>query len=110
LALPKIASVPCNSCEQKLQKAIKAGEGKTTLGGLNFETMMLKYYFSWAGGKTPSKPTAEDEDIPIEKPKPAAPAKKAEPEKAEPEKAEPAAPAKGAPTKPAAPAPKKKGK
>jgi hypothetical protein len=110
LALPKIAAIPCNNCEAKLAKAIKAGEGKTTLGGLNFETMMLKYYFSWAGGKTPSKPTAEDEaEIPVEKP--AAPPKKADKaEKAEPDKAEPAKQEPAKPAKPAAPAPKKKGK
>lgn len=60
LALPKIANVPCNSCEAKLDAAIKAGEGKTTLGELNLETTMLRHYFSWAGGKTPSaKSSAE---------------------------------------------------
>jgi hypothetical protein len=53
LALPKIASLPCNNCEAKLDAAIKAGEGKTTIGQLNFETTMLRNYFSWAGGKTP---------------------------------------------------------
>jgi hypothetical protein len=105
LALPKIAPQPCNTCEAKLQKAIKAGEGKTTLGGLNFETMMLKYFFSWAGGKTPSKPSAEDTEAEMQVEKPAAPAKPAKPDKAEPEKGEPEKePAKPAPTKPAAPA------
>ena len=64
LALPKIAKIPCNTCEEKLQKAIRAGEGKTTLGNLNLETTILKYYFSWAGGKTPSKPKLEADDIP----------------------------------------------
>ena len=38
LALPKIAKVPCQTCERKLDDAIKAGEGKTTLGDLNLET------------------------------------------------------------------------
>ncbi len=54
LALPKIAKVPCANCESKLDAAIKAGEGKTTLGDLNLETTMLRNYFAWAGGKTPS--------------------------------------------------------
>ena len=30
------------------------GEGKTTLQELNNETLMLRHYFSWAGGKTPA--------------------------------------------------------
>jgi hypothetical protein len=108
LALPKIAALPCNTCEAKLQKAIKAGEGKTTLGGLNFETMMLKYYFSWAGGKTPSKPSADDgeAEMPVEKPAAPKKAEKKDDDKAEPAKQEPAKPA--APAKPAPP--KKKGK
>jgi len=62
LALPKIAKVPCSTCEAKLDAAIKAGEGKVTLGDLNVETTMLRNYFAWAGGKTPSKgapPAAE---------------------------------------------------
>jgi hypothetical protein len=58
LALPKIAKVPCNNCEAKLDAAIKAGEGKTTLGDLNLETTMLRNYFAWAGGRTPSAPGA----------------------------------------------------
>lgn len=49
LALPKIAKIPCDLCEQKLGAAIKAGEGKTTLGDLNIETAMVRNYFSWAG-------------------------------------------------------------
>lgn len=65
LALPKIAKVPCNNCEQKLDAAIKAGEGKTTLGDLNLETTMLRNYFAWAGGKTPSTST-EVPDAPTE--------------------------------------------
>jgi hypothetical protein len=87
LALPKIASTPCNSCEAKLDKAIKAGEGKTTIADLNLETTMLRNYFSWAGGKTPSTgpPPAEKNEPPpppakVDK-KPAAPEKKAEPPK-----------------------------
>jgi hypothetical protein len=62
LALPKIAQIPCADCEVKLQAAIKAGEGKTTLGDLNLETTMMKNYFSWAGGKTPS--ARADDDLP----------------------------------------------
>ncbi len=54
LALPKIAEVPCKSCEAKLQVAIKAGKGKSTLGQLNLETTMLRHYFAWAGGNKPS--------------------------------------------------------
>jgi hypothetical protein len=60
LALPKIAAVPCADCETKLQAAIRAGEGKTTLADLNTETLMMKNYFGWAGGKTPS--TGSDKD------------------------------------------------
>lgn len=64
LALPKIAKVPCDNCESKLEAAIKAGEGKTTIGALNFETTMLRNYFSWAGGKSPSKSNAPAEKAP----------------------------------------------
>lgn len=60
LALPKIAAVPCANCETKLAEAIRTGEGKTTLGDLNLETTMVKNYFAWAGGKTPT--TAGDKD------------------------------------------------
>lgn len=56
LALPKIAKLPCASCETKLQAAIKAGEGKSTLAQLNVETQMLRNYFSWAGGKVAEQP------------------------------------------------------
>jgi len=59
LALPKIAKIPCTNCEAKLDAAIKAGEGKTTLGDLNLETTMLRNYFAWAGGRTPSAPTPD---------------------------------------------------
>ena len=64
LALPKIAKVPCANCEAKLQAAIKAGEGKTTLGDLNLETTMMRNSFGWAGGKTPSRAPAEKDDAP----------------------------------------------
>jgi hypothetical protein len=33
----------------KLDEAIKAGEGKTSLGDLNLETVILRNYFRWAG-------------------------------------------------------------
>ncbi len=66
LALPKIAKVPCNNCEAKLDAAIKAGEGKTTLGDLNLETTMLRNYFAWAGGRTPSAPTPDAPAAPAE--------------------------------------------
>jgi hypothetical protein len=75
LALPKVAAVPCANCEAKLQDAIRAGEGKTTLGDLNLETTMMKNYFGWAGGKTPSSAPPEKEDAPAE-PGAAPPAKK----------------------------------
>jgi hypothetical protein len=68
LALPKIAKIPCGNCEAKLDVAIRAGEGKTTLGDLNLETTMLRNYFAWAGGKTPSSPTP---DAPAPAPEPA---------------------------------------
>jgi hypothetical protein len=64
LALPKVAKVPCDTCEAKLDEAIKAGEGKSTLGDLNLETTMLRNYFAYAGGKTPSKPMSDVPDAP----------------------------------------------
>jgi hypothetical protein len=73
LALPKIAAVPCGNCEAKLQAAIRAGEGKTTLGDLNLETTMMKNYFGWAGGKTPSSAPAEKDDAPSAAPAAATP-------------------------------------
>lgn len=66
LALPKIAAVPCATCEAKLDIAIKAGEGKTGLGDLNLETTMMRNYFSWAGGKSPVSATSSG--APAEKP------------------------------------------
>lgn len=55
LALPKVVKVPCEDCEPKLDEALKAGAGKSTLADLNLETEMLRNYFSWAGGRTPGK-------------------------------------------------------
>jgi len=69
LALPKVAKVPCDTCEAKLDEAIKAGEGKSTLGDLNLETTMLRNYFAYAGGKTPSKPAPDVPDAPAPAPK-----------------------------------------
>lgn len=105
LALPKIAKIPCETCEAKLDEALRAGEGKNMLKDLQLETTMMRNYFSWAGGKTPSK-ARPPADVPAEAPPP------------EPKKAEPAddaddeddAPAKGKGAAPAKAAPKKKGK
>ncbi len=68
LALPKIQGSPCAACVIKLEAAIKAGEGKTTIGDLNLETTMLRNYY--AGGKS-SGPAAEAPAAPA-----AAPAEK----------------------------------
>jgi len=111
LALPKIAKIPCNTCEAKLDAALKAGEGKNMLRELQVETTMMRNYFSWAGGKTPSK-TQPPAEVPPAEAAPAEPKKddaedekapaKTEPAKTEPAKTEPAKaapPAKGAPAK-----------
>lgn len=66
LALPKIAKLPCETCEVKLDKVLKAGEGKNALRELQTETQMMRNYFSWAGGKSPSKAKAEAEAKPAE--------------------------------------------
>ena len=47
LALPKLAPRPCPACVEKLDAAIAAGEGKTTLGDLDMETTLLRSYFTW---------------------------------------------------------------
>jgi len=65
LALPKIAAVPCKTCETKLAAVIRAGEGKTALVDLNLDTTMMKNYFGWAGGNTPSSTTTDKDDIPV---------------------------------------------
>jgi hypothetical protein len=54
LALPKIAPQPCTECETKLDEAVKAAEGKSTMADLNVETMILRNFFSWAGGNKPA--------------------------------------------------------
>ncbi|HEY5934155.1 MAG TPA: hypothetical protein VIU61_05965 [Kofleriaceae bacterium] len=119
LALPKIAKVPCNTCEAKLDVAIKSGEGKTTLQELNSETLMLRHYFSWAGGKTPTPmpaPGAVDAPAPAkaekaEEEKPTPTEKAPEEKPAEPAKAEEKPAEKPAEKKPAEkPAKKKKGR
>lgn len=70
LALPKIAKLPCANCEQKLDEAVKAGAGQSTLGDLNLETVMLRNYFAWAGGKTPTVSTdVPDAPAPVAAPK-----------------------------------------
>jgi len=48
-ALPKIAPLPCPACVAKLDNAIKAAEGKSSLGDLTIETMVVRNYFTWAG-------------------------------------------------------------
>lgn len=53
LALPKIAGKSCKDCGAKLDAAIAAGEGKTTLGDLNYETQVLRSYFSGDAGDAP---------------------------------------------------------
>ena len=71
IALPKIAKIPCSNCEQKLDAALRAGEGKSGIQDLQLETQMLRNYFAWAGGRTP---TAQ-----AEKPEGEAPASDAKP-------------------------------
>jgi hypothetical protein len=56
LALPKIAALPCASCEAALDAVIRAGEGKTALANLDLETAIVRNYFSWAGGKPAAGP------------------------------------------------------
>ena len=64
LALPKVAKLPCTPCVAKLDAAIKAGEGKTTLGDLNLETTMLRNYY--AGG-SPAPSAEKPAEAPAEK-------------------------------------------
>jgi HEAT repeats/PBS lyase HEAT-like repeat len=54
LALPKIAGKSCKDCGVKLDAAIAAGENKTTLGNLNYETEVLRSYW---GDKAVEAPT-----------------------------------------------------
>ena len=49
LSLARIAPRPCPDCETKLDAAIKAGQGKQELADLNYETELVRNYFSWAG-------------------------------------------------------------
>lgn len=48
LALPKIAGKDCKDCGAKLDEAIAAGEGKTTLGDLNYETTVVRSFWGEA--------------------------------------------------------------
>ena len=57
LALPKIAGKACKDCGAKLDAAIAAGQGKTTLGDLNYETQVLRSYFSGDAGDSLEAPT-----------------------------------------------------
>jgi hypothetical protein len=45
LTLPKVASRDCKECGEKLDAAIRAGQGKDALRELNFETQVLRSYF-----------------------------------------------------------------
>ena len=49
---------------EKQGKLAPAGEGKSTLTDLNLETTMMKNYFGWAGGKTPSSPSDKEASDP----------------------------------------------
>ena len=53
LALPKVAPKSCADCAAKLDEALKAGAGDTTLGDLNAETEVLRSYFSGAVESNP---------------------------------------------------------
>lgn len=55
LALPKVAGKACKDCGPKLDVAIRAGEGKTTLGDLNFETQVLRSYFAGDATDAPAE-------------------------------------------------------
>jgi HEAT repeat protein len=48
LAVPRIASLPCDECLKKLDEAIAAGQGKQELAELNYETELVRDYYSWA--------------------------------------------------------------
>ncbi len=49
LALPHIAKLPCPQCITKLDVAINAGEGKSSLAAVNTETTILRNYFASVG-------------------------------------------------------------
>jgi hypothetical protein len=49
LALPRVAPRPCEPCEEKLDKAIASGQGKAELNEINYETQLVRNFFSWAG-------------------------------------------------------------
>ena len=56
LALPKIADKSCQECVTKLDAAIKAAAGDTTMADLNVETEVLRSYFSGTAGGDAEKP------------------------------------------------------
>lgn len=56
LALPKIAGKDCKQCGPKLDEAIAAGEGKTTLGDLNYETTVLRSFWGEAPAEAAAAP------------------------------------------------------
>ncbi|MEZ4360712.1 MAG: hypothetical protein R3B48_11065 [Kofleriaceae bacterium] len=62
LALPKVVKVPCDTCEAKLDEAVKAGKGKTTMVELTLDTEMLRNYFAWAGGRSPTRAEKPEEN------------------------------------------------
>lgn len=55
LALPKVAPVPCADCEQKLDEAIAAGEGKQELSELTYETQLVRNFFASQGSGVAEK-------------------------------------------------------
>jgi hypothetical protein len=52
LALPKVAALPCPVCVTKLDAAVRAGEGNTSLADLTLETTGVRNYYA-AGAGTP---------------------------------------------------------
>ncbi len=56
LTLPKVADRNCVECGQKLDAAIKAGQGKDALRELNFETQVLRSYFAGDAGDAAEAP------------------------------------------------------
>ncbi len=50
-ALSKIAKVPCDACVEKLDLAVKSGEGQPGLSELTLETALLRNYFAGTGAR-----------------------------------------------------------
>jgi hypothetical protein len=59
LALPKVAGKDCKTCGTELDAAIKNGEGKDSLRELNFETQVLRSYFSGDVAEAPAGDAAK---------------------------------------------------